>query len=41
MNFQTVFSTEEQEKAYRHIEVGVILNTRLMYYDLMLDVTFR
>lgn len=39
--FQTVFSTEEQEKTYRHIEADVRLNTRLMYYDLMLDVTFR
>lgn len=39
--FQTVFSTEHQEKAYRHIEADVRLNTRLMYYDLMLDVTFR
>lgn len=38
--FQTVFSTEEQEKAYRHIEADVRLNTRLMYYDLMLDATF-
>lgn len=39
--FQTVFSTEKQEKVYRHIEDDVNLNTRLMFYDLMLDVTFE
>ena len=39
--FQTVFSTEKQEKEYRHIDDDVNLNTRLMFYDLMLDVTFE
>lgn len=33
--FKTVFSTEKQEKAYRHITTETSLNTRLMYYDLM------
>ncbi len=33
--FKMVFSTEQQEKDYRHIESDVSLNTRLMYYDLM------
>lgn len=37
-DFQTVFSTEEQERAYRHIEDGSHLKTRLMFYDLMQDV---
>lgn len=36
--FQLVFSTEKQEKEYRHIDADECLNTRLMYYDLMLDV---
>ena len=40
--YQTVFSTEKQEKEYRHIDDDVNLNTRLMmFYDLMLDVTFE
>lgn len=39
--FQTVFSTEKQEKEYRHIDDEANLNTRLMFYDLMLDVTFK
>nr|QIM10149.1 N-acetyltransferase [uncultured Prevotella sp.] len=34
-DFKTVFSTEQQEKDYRHLESDVSLNTRLMYYDLM------
>ncbi|MBO5181460.1 MAG: GNAT family N-acetyltransferase [Paraprevotella sp.] len=33
--FTTVFSTELQEKEYRHIDEGAPLNTRLMYFDLM------
>ncbi len=33
--FSTVFSTEKQEKEYRHIEGDMPLNTRLMYFDLM------
>ncbi len=33
--FKTVFSTEEQEKEYRHIQSNESLSTRLMYYDLM------
>lgn len=33
--FKTVFSTEQQEKCYRHLELGTVLGTRLMYYDLM------
>ena len=37
--FATVFSTELQESEYRHLGDGVKLNTRLMYYDLMCDVT--
>lgn len=39
--FQTVFSTENQEKDYRHINQTIKLHTRLMYYDLMLNVTFE
>lgn len=34
-SFKTVFSTEQQEKDYRHLESGSPLSTRLMYYDLM------
>lgn len=34
--FATVFSSEEQEKEYRHIAEERPLNTRLMYFDLML-----
>lgn len=34
--FACVFSTEQQEKQYRNIDDK--LNTRLMYYDLILDV---
>ena len=33
--FATVFSSEEQEKMYRHITKECPLNTRLMYFDLM------
>ena len=33
--FSTVFSSEEQEKMYRHITKECPLNTRLMYFDLM------
>lgn len=33
--FATVFSSEEQEKEYRHIGIDKPLNTRLMYFDLM------
>lgn len=33
--FKTVFSTDEQEKAYRHINDEARLSTRLMYFDLM------
>jgi GNAT superfamily N-acetyltransferase len=36
--FRTVFSSEEQEKDYRHMESDSILSTRLMYYDLMVTV---
>lgn len=34
--FTTVFSTEQQEKDYRHITSKTSLSTRLMFYDLML-----
>ncbi len=34
--FATVFSTEIQEKEYRNIGTEIPLNTRLMYFDLML-----
>jgi GNAT superfamily N-acetyltransferase len=33
--FSPVFSTNEQEKAYRHINSDTQLSTRLMYYDLI------
>ena len=33
--FATVFSSEVQEKEYRHIDEESPLNTRLMYFDLM------
>lgn len=33
--FATVFSSEGQEKEYRHIDKSTPLNTRLMYFDLM------
>lgn len=33
--FKTVFSTDEQEKDYRHLEQDIHLNTRLMYFDLL------
>ena len=33
--FTTVFSTEQQEKDYRHITSEKSLSTRLMFYDLM------
>lgn len=34
-DFKMVFSTEQQEKDYRHLESDVSLSTRLMFYDLM------
>ncbi len=34
--FSSVFSSEKQEKEYRHIDEETPLNTRLMYFDLML-----
>ena len=34
-DFKAVFSTEQQEKDYRHLDSDVPLSTRLMYYDLM------
>ena len=34
--FSTVFSTEDQEKEYRHIAKEVRLSTGLMYFDLIL-----
>ena len=33
--FKPVFSTDEQEKQYRHIKPEVTLSTRLMYFDLL------
>jgi GNAT superfamily N-acetyltransferase len=33
--FLPVFSTDQQEKEYRHIEADVPLNTRLLFFDLM------
>lgn len=36
--FTTVFGTEQQEKDYRHLSSDASLNTRLMFYDLMLTV---
>lgn len=33
--FKTVFSTDDQEKIYRHVNEEVPLSTRLMYFDLM------
>lgn len=33
--FKTVFSTDDQEKAYRHIDKDIRLGTRLMYFDLI------
>ena len=32
--FKVVFSSEEQEKEYRHIKEAIALKTRLMYFDL-------
>lgn len=34
-DFKTVFSTDEQEKEYRHLDSKVQLDTRLMYFNLM------
>lgn len=34
--FSEVFSTEQQEKDYRHLDSNATLSTRLMYYDLMM-----
>lgn len=33
--FKTVFSTDEQEKTYRHMDKEVHLGTRSMYFDLL------
>ncbi|MCF0219963.1 MAG: GNAT family N-acetyltransferase [Muribaculaceae bacterium] len=33
--FKTVFSSDEQEKEYRHLENDVHLTTRLMHFDLI------
>lgn len=33
--FKPVFSTDEQERIYRHIKSGARLSTRLMYFDLL------
>lgn len=33
--FKPVFSTDEQEKEYRHIRSDIHLSTRLMYFDLL------
>lgn len=33
--FKEAFSTDEQERAYRHLKPGTALTTRLMYYDLI------
>ena len=33
--FKPVFSTDQQEKEYRHIDQKVPLSTRLMYFDLL------
>ncbi len=33
--FKLVFSTDQQEKEYRHIKTDVELRTRLMYFDLL------
>lgn len=33
--FKTVFSTDEQEKTYRHLDKDTFLGTRLMYFDLI------
>lgn len=33
--FKPVFSSDQQEKAYRHIQQDVQLKTRLMYFDLL------
>ena len=35
-DFDTVFSTEQQERDYRRIASATPLSTRLMYYDLMM-----
>lgn len=37
--FRTVFSTDQQEKDYRHLDSDIELTTRLMYYDLMMAAT--
>ena len=34
-DFKLVFSSEQQEKDYRHLSLDTNLNTRLMFYDLM------
>lgn len=34
-DFKMVFSSEEQEKDYRHLDQNIALSTRLMFYDLI------
>lgn len=34
-DFKLVFSSEQQEKEYRHLSSSTVLSTRLMFYDLM------
>ena len=34
-DFKMVFSSEQQEKDYRHLDYETALSTRLMFYDLM------
>lgn len=34
-DFNMVFSSEQQEKAYRHLSDETVLSTRLMFYDLI------
>jgi hypothetical protein len=33
--FKSVFSSDAQEKEYRHLDNDVHLTTRLMYFDLL------
>ena len=37
-DFKMVFSSEQQEKDYRHLDYETALSTRLMFYDLMRTV---
>ena len=34
-DFKMIFSSEQQEKDYRHLDHETALSTRLMFYDLM------